>query len=47
MAEKSHNEIKWEDAIIAVIKECGGTATLKELYMKVPKIREASPDSKT
>ncbi len=44
---KSRNEIKWEDAIITVVKECGGMATLKELYLKVPKIRGISPDSKT
>src|SRR3972149_4994961 len=41
--EKSLDKITWEDAIIRVVKECGGSATLKELYQNVPQIREVIP----
>ncbi|HHT9120424.1 MAG TPA: hypothetical protein ACFYD3_07770 [Candidatus Hypogeohydataceae bacterium YC41] len=41
--EKSLDKITWEDAIIRVVKECGGSATLKELYQNVPQIREVPP----
>jgi hypothetical protein len=33
------NNISWENAILEAVKEFGGTATLKELYQKVPQIR--------
>lgn len=36
------NIISWEDAITKAILECGGSATLKELYKLVPQIRKAS-----
>lgn len=39
--KKPLNKISWEDAIIEVVRECGGSATLKELYQKVPQIRKA------
>lgn len=38
--KKTWDKIKWEDAIIRVVRECGGSATLKELYENVPQIRE-------
>lgn len=41
--EKSSDKITWEDAIIRVVKECGGSATLKELYQNVPQTREVTP----
>lgn len=41
---KSLNRVTWEDAIIRVVNECGGSATLKEIYQNVPQIREVSPD---
>lgn len=41
--KKSRDKIKWEDAIIRVVRECGGSATLKELYQNVPQIREVPP----
>ena len=41
--KKSCNKISWEDAIIKVVKECGGSATLKEVYQKVPQILEVPP----
>ena len=37
-------EIKWKEAIIKAIEECGGVATLKELYKTVPKIKGISPN---
>jgi hypothetical protein len=36
---KSTKKIAWEDAIIKAIEECGGSATTKELYQRVPQIR--------
>jgi len=41
--KKSLDKITWEDAILRIVKECGGSATLKELYQNVPQIREVSP----
>lgn len=41
--KKSLDKVTWEDAIIRVIEECGGSATLKELYQNIPQIREVSP----
>jgi len=41
--KKSRDRIRWEDAILRVVKECGGSATLKELYQRVPQIREIPP----
>lgn len=41
--KKSVSKIGWEKAIITVVEKCGGSATLKELYQNVPKIREVSP----
>ncbi len=38
--KRSLNRITWEESIIKIVKECGGSATLKELYQNVPKIRE-------
>jgi hypothetical protein len=40
---ETQGKIRWEDAIIKVMKERGGSATLKELYEVVPQIREVSP----
>ena len=37
------NKILWEDAIIEIVKKCGGVATLRELYQHVAKVREATP----
>jgi hypothetical protein len=36
------DKILWEDAILRAIEDCGGVATLKELYQLVPKIRGIS-----
>lgn len=41
--KKSVSKIGWEGAIVAVVEKSGGSATLKELYEGVPKIREVSP----
>jgi len=41
--KKSIRKIGWEDAIITVVEKLGGSATLKELYQDIPKIREVSP----
>lgn len=41
--EKSVSKVGWEEAIITVVEKNGGSATLKELYQNVPKIREVSP----
>lgn len=38
--KRSLNKVTWEDAIIKIVQECGGSATLKELYHNIPKIRE-------
>ncbi len=37
------NKSAWEDAIIKAVTQCGGTATLKELYQLVPQIKKVSP----
>lgn len=39
---KKSDKILWEDAIVKTIEKCGGSATLKELYELVPKIRKVS-----
>lgn len=41
--KKSLDKISWEDAIIRVVRDCGGSATLKELYQNVPRIRAVPP----
>src|SRR3990170_3773110 len=41
--KKSPSKIGWEDTIIIVVQKLGGSATLKELYQGVTKIREVSP----
>lgn len=42
--KKSVGNTKWEDAILMVIKKCGGSATLKELYQNVPEFRQVAPN---
>lgn len=42
--KKSVGKTGWEDAIIIVVKKCGGSATLKELYQNVPEVRQVAPD---
>ncbi|GAB4290577.1 MAG: hypothetical protein Kow0090_03730 [Myxococcota bacterium] len=37
---KSKNKIRWEAAILEVIKECDGSATLKQIYEEVAKKRQ-------
>jgi hypothetical protein len=43
--KKNSKKIAWEDAIIKAIEECGGSATTKELYQRVPQIRANSLES--
>jgi hypothetical protein len=38
-------KISWEESIIKAIEECEGSATLKEIYHKVPQIRAISFDA--
>ena len=42
---RKRSEISWEEAILKVVEDRGGVATLKELYQNVPKIRKTTSSS--